>query len=382
MRSRARDEEEAGPAAVRRVPPGLLDALPVHALGALCIVVVVRDVGPRQVVRDDVKDAANALQYLRERAHHEDQNPLIVNGRVALCVTSIWNALNGLFCMRFHFMIMIVAWLRMPQRQGLSLTPCRRARLLWSSSAGKRGPQSSPGAWFTSSARWPRQPGALASSTPPAPNFCRGCSKELTITPWRLQKFKKHRHWPARCYVCNDKRAAVSQPADEAEPAVESKLAAPSVGGSTTEPEAETAAAPAPAPAAVPAPVPAAVLAAVLAPVPAAETEAKPEADSEAEPEAVPAAEPDVPAAALPSVGGSVLNGGSGSAGQAASRYLATRLVMLRQAVAEETAAVSATAAVEAAARRSRSAERSAERHFFVSLWPCPARVGARPGGA
>ena len=37
-------------AAVRHVPPGLLDALPVHALGALGIVVVVRDVDPRQVV--------------------------------------------------------------------------------------------------------------------------------------------------------------------------------------------------------------------------------------------------------------------------------------------------------------------------------------------
>jgi len=36
-------EEGAGPAAVRRVPPGLLDVLPVHALGALGIVVVVRD---------------------------------------------------------------------------------------------------------------------------------------------------------------------------------------------------------------------------------------------------------------------------------------------------------------------------------------------------
>ena len=32
-------EEETGPAAVRRVPPGLLDALPVDALGALGIVV-------------------------------------------------------------------------------------------------------------------------------------------------------------------------------------------------------------------------------------------------------------------------------------------------------------------------------------------------------
>jgi len=31
-------EEEAGPAAVRCAPPGLLDALPVHALGALGIV--------------------------------------------------------------------------------------------------------------------------------------------------------------------------------------------------------------------------------------------------------------------------------------------------------------------------------------------------------
>ena len=36
-------EEETGPATVRRVPPGLLNALPVHALGPLGIVVVVRD---------------------------------------------------------------------------------------------------------------------------------------------------------------------------------------------------------------------------------------------------------------------------------------------------------------------------------------------------
>jgi len=43
-------EEETGPAAVCRVPPGLLGALPVHALGALGIVVVIRDVGPRQIV--------------------------------------------------------------------------------------------------------------------------------------------------------------------------------------------------------------------------------------------------------------------------------------------------------------------------------------------
>jgi len=37
-------EEETGPSAVRHVPPGLLDVLLVHALGALGIVVVVRDV--------------------------------------------------------------------------------------------------------------------------------------------------------------------------------------------------------------------------------------------------------------------------------------------------------------------------------------------------
>ena len=34
-------EEETGPAAVRRVPPGLLDAQPVHAPGALGIAVIV-----------------------------------------------------------------------------------------------------------------------------------------------------------------------------------------------------------------------------------------------------------------------------------------------------------------------------------------------------
>ena len=68
-------EEEAGLAAVRRVPPGLLDALPVHALGALGVVVVVRDMGPRQVVCGDVTDAAHVLLHLRERAHHEDQHP-------------------------------------------------------------------------------------------------------------------------------------------------------------------------------------------------------------------------------------------------------------------------------------------------------------------
>ena len=34
------------------------------------------------------------------------------------------------------------------------------------------------------------------------------CSKEITITPWRLQKFAEHGHRPVRFYVCNVKRAA------------------------------------------------------------------------------------------------------------------------------------------------------------------------------
>ena len=50
-------EEEAGSAAVRRVLPDLLGALPVHALSALGIVVAVRDVDPRQVTGDDAADA-------------------------------------------------------------------------------------------------------------------------------------------------------------------------------------------------------------------------------------------------------------------------------------------------------------------------------------
>jgi hypothetical protein len=39
-------EEETSPATVHRVPPGLIDALPVYALGPLGIVVVVRDMSP------------------------------------------------------------------------------------------------------------------------------------------------------------------------------------------------------------------------------------------------------------------------------------------------------------------------------------------------
>ena len=48
---------------------------PSRSLGALGIAVVVRDVGPRQVVCDDVTDAAHVLRHLRERAQHEDQHP-------------------------------------------------------------------------------------------------------------------------------------------------------------------------------------------------------------------------------------------------------------------------------------------------------------------
>ena len=59
---------------MRRVPEGLLGALPVHALDALGIAVIVRDAGPRQVVRGDVTDAAHVPRHFRERAHHEDQH--------------------------------------------------------------------------------------------------------------------------------------------------------------------------------------------------------------------------------------------------------------------------------------------------------------------
>ena len=41
----------------------------------LGIVVVARDVDPREVVGDDVTDAAHVPRHLHERAHHEDQHP-------------------------------------------------------------------------------------------------------------------------------------------------------------------------------------------------------------------------------------------------------------------------------------------------------------------
>jgi len=44
-------------------------------LGALGIVVVVKDLGLRQVVGSDTTDAAHVFRHLRERAHHEDQHP-------------------------------------------------------------------------------------------------------------------------------------------------------------------------------------------------------------------------------------------------------------------------------------------------------------------
>ena len=70
-----------------------------------------------------------------------------------------------------------------------------------------------------------------ASSTPPAPNFCRECSKELAITPWRVQKFAEHGHWPVRCYACNTKRVASFLPVAPAEAG-----GLPSVGGGRPRP--------------------------------------------------------------------------------------------------------------------------------------------------
>jgi len=60
-------------------------------------------------------------------------------------------------------------------------------------------------------------PGTAGLEHAASPNFCRGCSKELTTTPWRLQKFAEHGHWPVRCCVFNAKRAAAFQPAAPAE---------------------------------------------------------------------------------------------------------------------------------------------------------------------
>ena len=102
-------------------------------------------------------------------------------------------------------------WLRMPQRQGLSHTP-QEGTFVMVLISGEAWPAVFTGGVvhvIGSMASPTLVP--PASSTLPVPNFCRGCSKELTITPWRLQKFEKHGHWPARCYVCNAKRAAASQ---------------------------------------------------------------------------------------------------------------------------------------------------------------------------
>ena len=57
------------PTAARRVTPGLLGALPVHALGALGIVVVEREVDLRQVLGGNSADAAHVpRRQLRECA--------------------------------------------------------------------------------------------------------------------------------------------------------------------------------------------------------------------------------------------------------------------------------------------------------------------------
>ena len=67
---------------MRRVPEGLLGALPVHALDVLGIAVIVRDAGPRQVVRGDVTDAAHVPRHLRD-AHHT-RPPLYLLSAVAI----------------------------------------------------------------------------------------------------------------------------------------------------------------------------------------------------------------------------------------------------------------------------------------------------------
>ena len=78
MRSRGRQA-----AAVRRVPPGLLNALPVHGLGPLGIVVVLRDVGPHKAVGSNATDAAYASRHPRELVHHVDKHPPPVNFRAS-----------------------------------------------------------------------------------------------------------------------------------------------------------------------------------------------------------------------------------------------------------------------------------------------------------
>ena len=64
MKSRGAVEEETGPAVVRRVPPGLLGALPVHALAALGIVVVVH--------KDPASSAASRLTLADMYKKHPD----------------------------------------------------------------------------------------------------------------------------------------------------------------------------------------------------------------------------------------------------------------------------------------------------------------------
>ena len=68
----SKKKEEADIYIVTAEAPRPSGCAAVLALGALGIVVVVRDVGLRQVVCGDVTDAAHVPRHLRERAHHED----------------------------------------------------------------------------------------------------------------------------------------------------------------------------------------------------------------------------------------------------------------------------------------------------------------------
>jgi len=76
--------------------------------------------------------------------------------------------------------------------------------------------------------------------------------------------------------------------------------------------------------------------------------------------------------------GGEPGDAGTGSSSPASMKRPQDPVVVAAAAAtAMAAAAAAATAAVDGAARRSRSLERQ----FFVSLWPCPNRIGARPGG-
>jgi len=89
-------------------------------------------------------------------------------------------------------------WQRIPQRQ--MLPQKHKGTFVMALVSGEERPAvPTGGVVYVIGSMASPAPEPLASSTPPAPNLCRGCGKELTITLWRLQNFAKHRHWPVRC---------------------------------------------------------------------------------------------------------------------------------------------------------------------------------------